>query len=151
MKRFHFRLARVLEMREHEVEACRVAFLAAQAELASAQGGVTSAQQVAAESTAALRERSAAGLSSIELLASQAGAGRRYAEIRVAEYEARREAGKVEAARSKLVEARMRARALEHLRERALEQHRAEVNRVEQAELDEVSSRTVRVALGVRR
>ena len=90
MKRFHFRLARVLEVRGHEVDACRAAFLAAQAVLASAQDRVTTAQQRAAESAAALHERAAAGLSPGEFLAFQAGTGCRYAEIRSAETEARR-------------------------------------------------------------
>ncbi|MCG0237971.1 MAG: flagellar export protein FliJ [Firmicutes bacterium] len=141
MKRFRFRLQRLLDLREQEVDAARRELAAARQAVATAEAGLRTVEGLVRRRLDDAARQEALGSPALDFVLRRlqiAGLLRTLAEAR-AGLEAARQ---VEAERrQELVAALGRARTLERLRDRRREEWRAEAARAEQAELDELALR----------
>ncbi|MFO7171559.1 MAG: flagellar export protein FliJ [Bacillota bacterium] len=141
MKRFRFRLQRLLDLREQEVDAARRQLAAARQAVAAAEAGLRTVESLVRRRLDDAARQEALGSPALDFVLRRlqiAGLLRTLAEARAGLEAARQvEAGR----RQELVAALGRARTLERLRDRRREEWRAEAARAEQAELDELALR----------
>lgn len=141
MKKFNFRLQRVMEVRETKEKECQRELALSQEEL--------NRQENLLEKTVAESKRSREGLR--QALEKSSNAGRLTAldgwrerqekEHRAQSDRTRKQKGEVDRSRKALVQASKEKKILERLRERRRQEHRALTQKEEQAFLDELGCR----------
>lgn len=141
MKRFAFRLEKLLRLRSQQTDQAKRAFGVALAQEAEAERALLEARETLAARLAQVGQRERAGLSAFEF-----GNLRSY--VKFLDRQVEEAAGRLATAReqtavrrAQLLEARRRERALEKLKERRQEAYTLEALREEQKELDEFGDR----------
>lgn len=148
MKRFVFRLATVLRVRQHELQVERLALVRVQAVVSACERELERQRGAARRATEQLSKMALEGVRAGELGLAELAVRVAYQMVRVHE-EALQEARKpLAVALVNVREAHARARSLELLRERALDEHERAMAQAEQAELDEIGGRMAHYGSG---
>lgn len=141
MKRFDFRLQRVIEVREMKKKECQRELAKSQQELNRQETlleAATTEYQTSHEGLRrALKKRSSAG----SLATLEKWRGRREEEVRNQSHCTAQQRRAVDGKRAALIMAAKDKKILERLKEHALEEHRTECQREEQSFLDELGCR----------
>lgn len=141
MKRFQFRLERVLNLRQQQTDQVKRTLAVAMAEEDLARRAMETAHAVLNARLADIRHRERQGLTAYEFGLQRNHARVLQAELAVAETGLAEAQQFTQRRRLELLTARRAERALERLRERRLEGYVAESLREEQKELDEFGDR----------
>ena len=140
-RRFRFRLARVLRVREIEEQSLRAAWGAAEQAALHAEQRLAAARADLVEARAELARRQASGrMAAGEVLAVDQLLELRRKAFPVLAQRAAAARDEAEARRADWVGSRRERRSLELYRERALVKHREEQTRAEAAAMDEVAA-----------
>jgi flagellar export protein FliJ len=139
MRRFRFRLERLLGLRRLRTQLQKQQVAAARLRLLEAQDRLVEAQQAYRQTSDSLCQREIAGTTASLLEHGRLHLGRLAEAVAVHEGTVKAAGVALQQARAELSTARRAERALERLRERRWQQHRQEGLKREQAQLDEMS------------
>jgi flagellar protein FliJ len=141
MKKFNFRLQRVIEVREVKKKQCQRDLALSQEELTRREQLLEQAAEESRSSCERLRHALAAPARARELTALDGWRHRQAQEGVVQEAQTEEQRLEGDQRRAALILAAKDKKALERLKEHALEEHRGETLREEQAFLDELGCR----------
>lgn len=141
MKKFNFRLQRVIEIRETKKKECQRRLSSSQQELLSEEDRLKKCVLNSLRSQEGMRKALEASCKAGSLIALDSWIKRQDVELDMQSDRTKKQRHDVERKRKALVQASKEKKILERLKERRAEEHRAEVQREEQAFLDELGCR----------
>lgn len=144
MKKFNFRLQRVIEVREVKKKQCQRELAGSQAELARREELLAEAARESQASSEGLRKALKSPSKAGQLMALEGWRNRQEQEVQARRDQTEEQRLEVDRRRAALILAAKEKKALDRLKERRLEEHRGETLREEQAFLDELGCRVSR-------
>jgi len=144
MKKFKFRLQRVIEVRDVKKRQCQKELASSQEELAQREKLLEAASQESQASCEGLRRALKTAVKAGELTALDDWRNRQEEEVTMAAVKSEEQRQEVIRRRAALIIAAKEKKVLERLKERRLEEYRSEFLTEEQAFLDELGGRVGR-------
>jgi flagellar FliJ protein len=141
MKKFNFRLQRVIEVREIKKKQCQKDLANSQEELTRRETLLEEASQEARASAEGLRQALRRATRAGQLLTLDRWRNRQKEEVEARTVKTEEQRQEVDRRRTALILAAKDKKALDRLKERRLEEYRGEVLQEEQAFLDELGGR----------
>jgi len=141
MKKFKFRLQRVIEVREVKKKQCQKELASSQEELARRETLLEEASQESQASCEGLRRALTVAVKAGQLTALDDWRSRQAEEVEARTEQTQEQHREVDRRRAALILAAKDKKALERLKERRWEEYRGETLREEQGFLDELGSR----------